>query len=331
MKLLLNKRKTAAEPSQEQAPVKIAAANWTRGQQLATAATRVALWLLIACAPVALILGAVAVAAAARPAPQAIATQPSEPPGRVAATGIAEHIVTTWLEATRGTEDQLGGLLPAADLPAKALTVTDAGAVESVWDGTAWVVTVGATIASQLPAEDETDQPSTVTQRRFFQVPIAVDEAGQLSVLMLPSEVAGPSIIPAPHPGFRSTVAPSHSVSVAAGEFLTALLAGGGDIARYTSPESGIRSVVPAPYSELVVESVKSRTAVADAPREGDTAVVMVRARANDITGAETRFDYVLAMTLKSSRWEITEIQGSPNAEEVPPDLVESPAPTTHP
>ena len=70
MKLLLNKRKTAAEPSQEQAPVKIAAANWTRGQQLATAATRVALWLMIACAPIALILGAVAVAAAARPAPR---------------------------------------------------------------------------------------------------------------------------------------------------------------------------------------------------------------------------------------------------------------------
>lgn len=330
MKLLLNKRKTAAEPTQEQAPIKIAAANWTRGQQLATTATRVALWLLVACAPIALILGAVAIAAAARPAPQTVTPQLTESPGRTAATGIAEHAVTTWLSAARGAEDQLGGL-PATDLPAKALTVSDAGAVESVWDGTAWVVTVGATITTHLPADNDSDQPDTVPQRRFFRVPIAVDDAGQFSVLMLPSEVAGPSIVSAPQTGFGSTVPPSHAVSVAAGEFLTAMLAGGGDIARYTSPDSGIRAVAPAPYTGLVVESVKSRKALAEFAAEGDSVAVMVRVRAQDLTGAETRFDYVLVMKLRSSRWEITEIQGSPNEEEVQPDLVESSAPTTHP
>lgn len=334
---LLNKRRQPADAApidEDQAPpAKIAAANWTRGQQLATTATRVVLWGMVACAPLALGVGAVALSAAARPAPQStIAAAPTEPPGRLQATGMAEHAVMAWLGASRGSEHQVSGLLPSADLPAKGLNVSAPGAVDSVWDGSAWIVTVGVTVTSDVP----TDQGATTqtVHRRFFQVPVAVDADGILSVLMLPAEVAGPTTAaPSSGAGFRSTVPSTHPVAVAAVDFLTALLAGGGDITRYISPESGIRAVTPAPYVFLTVESVMADHAPATSPAEGDSVVVMVRTRALDATESATRFDYVLAMSLRSSRWEITEIKGSPllGGEEVPvADPDPSPIPTSN-
>ncbi len=68
MKLLNTRKAASTVPVDDQAPVKIAAANWTRGQQLATSTARVVLWGLVACAPLGLGVGAVALAAATRPA-----------------------------------------------------------------------------------------------------------------------------------------------------------------------------------------------------------------------------------------------------------------------
>ena len=309
---LLNTRKTARTvPVDDQAPVKIAAANWTRGQQLATSTTRIVLWGLVACAPLGLGVGTVALAAATRPAQTTAAVTP-EPDGRIEATGVAEHAVITWLAATRSAQPQPDGLAPVADLPTKALEVSDPGAVESRWEDGAWVVTVGVTVTSTTPATDEVSEPVTVARRRYFQVPVAVDAAGQVSVLTLPAEVAGPTLTPAPGSGYRSTVPPAHPASVAAGDFLAALLAGAGDITRYTAPGAEIRAVTPAPYIEVIVESVAAADAPSENPVEGETAVLLVRARARDATGAVTRFDYVLSMAVRSARWEITQIRGAP-------------------
>ena len=309
---LLNTRKTARTvPVDDQAPVKIAAANWTRGQQLATSTTRIVLWGLVACAPLGLGVGTVALAAATRPAQTTAAVTP-EPDGRIEATGVAEHAVITWLAATRSAQPQPDGLAPVADLPTKALEVSDPGAVESRWEDGAWVVTVGVTVTSTTPVTDQISEPVTVARRRYFQVPVAVDAAGQVSVLTLPAEVAGPTLTPAPGSGYRSTVPPAHPASVAAGDFLAALLAGAGDITRYTAPGAEIRAVTPAPYIEVIVESVAAADAPSENPVEGETAVLLVRARARDATGAVTRFDYVLSMAVRSARWEITQIRGAP-------------------
>ncbi|MBB1517388.1 conjugal transfer protein [Tessaracoccus sp. MC1679] len=316
MKLLNTRKAVGQAPVEDQAPVKIAASNWTRGQQLATSAARVVLWGLVACAPLGVAVGAVALTAATRPAAESAAAATPEPDGRSEATGVAEHAVTTWLEATRSGNPQHDGLAPAADLPTKALEVSDPGAVESRWEDGAWVVTVGVTVTSTTPATDQISEPVTVARRRYFQVPVAVDAAGQVSVLTLPAEVAGPTLTPAPSSGYRSTVPPAHPASVAAGDFLAALLAGAGDITRYTAPGAEIRAVTPAPYIEVIVESVAAADAPSEDPVEGATVVLLVRARAQDATGAVTRFDYVLSMAVRSSRWEITQIKGAPQPEE---------------
>lgn len=310
---LLNTRKAARTVRvDDQAAVNIAAANWTRGQQLATSTARIVLWGLIACAPLGLAVGAVALTAATRPAAEAAAAATPEPDGRIEATGVAEHAVITWLAATRSADPQPDGLAPVADLPTKALDVSDPGAVESRWEDGAWVVTVGVTVTSTAPATDQISEPVTVARRRYFQVPVAVDATGQVSVLTLPAEVAGPTLTPAPSSGYRSTVPPAHPASAAAVDFLAALLAGAGDITRYTAPGAEIRAVAPAPYIEVVVESVAAAESPSEDPVEGETAVLLVRARAQDATGAVTRFDYVLSIAVRSSRWEITQIRGAP-------------------
>lgn len=311
MKLLNTRKAARTVPVDDQAPVNIAAANWTRGQQLTTSTARVVLWGLVACAPLGLGVGTLALAAATRPA-ETIAAATTEPVGRIEATGVAEHAVTTWLAATRSADPQPDGLAPVADLPTKALEVSDPGAVESRWEDGAWVVTVGVTVTSTTPATDQVSEPVTVARRRYFQVPVAVDANGQVSVLTLPAEVAGPTLTPAPSSGYRSTVPPAHPAAVAAGDFLAALLAGAGDITRYTAPGAEIRAVTPAPYIEVIVESVAAADAPSEDPVEGEMAVLLVRARAQDATGAVTRFDYVLSMAVRSSRWEITQIRGAP-------------------
>lgn len=331
---LLNKRHTSAARDVDAEPVRISAANWTRGQQLTTTAARVALWGLVACAPLGLVVGAVAYTASARTLPPVVSARPTEATGRIEATGIAEHVVVDWLSATRDTEAQAEGIAPKADLPSKALDVSNASAVSSEFDGSAWVVTVGVTVTSILPVDDGT-KPQALTQRRYFQIPVAVDESGQATVLALPAEVAGPSVAAVPEPGYPATLPATHPAAVAVGEFLTALLAGGGDITRYTSPGSQVRAVTPAPYSQVAVEQVTTDTVPAEEPIDGDTTTVVVRARATDPTEATTRFDYVLQLTVRASRWEITHIKGAPPTPQkrdspvaaVPADT----ATTTHP
>ncbi len=306
---LLNKRHPPVTRDVEAEPVKISAANWTRGQQLTTTAVRTVLWGLVACAPLGLVAGAVAYMAPARTLPPVVSAGLTEATGRIEATGIAEHVVVAWLSATRDTEAQAEGIAPKADLPLKALDVSNASAVSSEFDGSAWVVTVGVTV---IPSVDDGTKPQPLTQRRYFQIPIAVDESGHATVLTLPAEVAGPSVAAVPAPGYRATLPASHPAAVASGEFLTALLTGGGDITRYTSPGSQIRAVNPAPYSQVVIEQVTTDTVPAEEPIDGDTTTVVVRARATDPTEATTRFDYVLQLTVRASRWEITHIKGTP-------------------
>lgn len=335
MKLLNKRKNTAAATPEPSLPAKITAANWTRGQQLAATGARVLLWALVACAPLALGIGALALNASARPATVTAEPVPTEPPGRSQAAGIAEHAVTTWLSASRGSEPQLEGLTPNVDLPAKGLQVSDPGVVETVWDNSSWVVTVAVTVTTTLPAPDDATTPETTTQRRYFQLPVAVDPDGEVSVLSLPAEVAGPQLMPAARPAYRAQLPATHPIAAAAGEFLTALLAGGGDITRYVAPDAQIRAVSPAPYASVVVESATAADAPPENPAEGEAVELLVRARAQDAADATTRFDYVLSLALRSGRWEVTQINGAPTRSrgEVPapvPD-VSSPVPTTNP
>lgn len=101
------------------------------------------------------------------------------------------------------------------------------------------------------------------------------------------------------------------------------MLAGSGDIGRYTSPGAKIAAVLPAPY-----ESVRVEQAMIDddipAAHDGATTSVFVRVQATQ-ADSTLRLEYLLTLTSRAQRWEITAIDGAPTSK-LPSST--SPAPT---
>lgn len=301
---------------------RIVASSWTQGQVYRVRALKALVWVLVVCGPVGLFM---ALSNTARPSVAAVAAT-EEPVGRQQAMELAQTAVVGWLTADRAQEGEVAALLPSADLPAEPMQVSNPTAADVLWQDGAWVVTVAVTITT-------TSDEDVSAARRFFQIPVTIDEAGFGAVVTLPAEVAGPVVAePGAHP-YRRQVAVSDPVALAAGEFLAAMLAGEGDLTRYTAPEANIRSVTPAPYRAVAVESVNTAGELSEDPVEGAQVEILVRAKAEVSDDSSIRLDYLLTMTLRSSRWEVTTIHGAPPATAAAPIPVpvasSSPSPST--
>ncbi|WP_298462057.1 conjugal transfer protein [uncultured Cellulomonas sp.] len=292
-----------------ESPAVASAQTWTNGPSLMTKAASVALWGCLLCGPVALGVAATAVAGG-EGAPVAVAAPVA--PGQVMAVGdSAVTTVSTWLTATRSDGAALQAIYPAAQwstLPEVAPELR-AGAVADVVDvgQGVWSVTVGVDVRTS-----EAD----AWVRRYYEVPVAAVTTAQGSMAQ---PLTLPAIVPAPgdetgaavaYPVAQSSTGPLGSAS---GDFLRALLAGQGDITRYTSPGTSISAVTPAAFDEVVVRTVMSSEQVEDvgAPADGRTAQVLVEVVCGTGDGAVTA-QYRLAFTARAGRWEVTRMQGTP-------------------
>lgn len=289
MMLKLFGKRTASK----QAETVSVAVSWTKGQWLIAMTVRVLLWLLVLCGVLALAgVGYLMM----QPSPTVHeSVEPEEPEGRDAASELAQRAVVMALTSVRGEEEQFVELLPRVQLPAEASEVENVAVANVMLDEGVWVVTVGADVDGI---------------RRYYQVPIAPTENG-LTVLMLPSQVAAPQVNVA-DTQYRVQVPSSDPVAAAANEFLGALLAGAGDVSRYTAPNSEISAVQPAPYAAVSLEISQASTQLPDSPSDGDEVELYVRAKGNTADGREARFDYVLELTLRASRWEVSALKGAP-------------------
>ncbi len=302
--MLFKKTKTREEPK------KVKATSWTQSQALITTMIKILVWALVACGPIGTAVAVLALNAANTPQQVAPIIE-EEPPGKLASMSAGEHIVTTWLGASRASVAEIEALgLPTEQLPSKGLNVSSPQAVDAVWDGVGWTVTVAVTVTTMHLSEDEGAPTKSSSQRRYFQVPLVVD-AGDVTVLALPAEVAGPRVS-ARGNDYRVQVPSTDPLAATVQEFVAALLAGSSDITRFTAPGSGISAVAPAPYVEVIAETITARDAVTEAVGDGVGADVVVRVRADDSTGTETRLEYLLALVARDGRWEVTSIQGAP-------------------
>lgn len=308
IKLLKNRQ-------QEQEPA-AAATSWTRGEALKTAALRTVIWVLVACGPIGLGLAVATTAASQQDTAAAPAT--TEPAGRQQVAAFAQDAVVRWLRAHRGNEDTIAGIFPAkAELPKQPLNVSDPAVTETRWDEAgAWVVTVAVTINTEPTDED---QPG-IAHRRYFQLPIRLNPIGSMTVLALPAEVTGPAVSADTRQTLGQPLASTDPLALTAADFLNALLAGVGDVTRYTSPEADVSPIIPAPYTEVSVESVHAQPAA-----EGAHTELLVRVRA---ASGESRIllEYVLRLVQRSGRWEVAAILGAP-----PPTASSEPSTTSHP
>lgn len=291
---------------QDPTPAPAMASSWTMGARLAAGATTALLWVAIACGPAAVGLIAWQLNQPAAAPVESTGLDPEQQAEQVRAEEFAVRAVTTWLEARRGQEDLLKALLPQASalsLPATGMTVDDpmVAASEQVTGSTGvWSITVAATVAD-----------FRMQARRFFAIPVQV--VGDTAVAVsLPREVAG-TLLAATSPAvdYRVAVAASSSLYTTAEEFLGALLAGQGDVARFIAPAAEIRAVSPAPFTAVDVTQLAAHSSVPEAPTEGASLDVLVTAIAES-GDQRVVVQYPLTLEVRAGRWEVAAIRDMP-------------------
>lgn len=294
----------AVEPPQADAPPAEEGVRWSRSAAWQKRAVTTGVWALLLAGPVSLGLGAAGVFD--EPVTQAapVATE-AEDSDRDRAGEFGLRVVTAWLVSTREAPHPDLALVPAFTAPEKAPAVKDlaVAAVEPGRSGTTWSVTVAATVGT---GED--------AARRYFQVPVQLREEPAAAVAVtLPGDVPGPRAAAAPALDYRVRVGAEDPLSVAAGDFLDALIAGGPDTTRVVSPGVVIPQVSPAPYSAVSVREVLLNREVADAPEDGDTVGVLVTAALTSAeTGHRSSGQWALTMTARDQRWEVSALEPTP-------------------
>jgi hypothetical protein len=312
-----------AEPRERRAQL-------TTEHDLTARVVRGLLWCGVACGPAALawqwLPGPVAV-------PSALAVAQDSSQARAAAGEAAQTWVVAWLttpadraeELTRFRVTGSGDLtLPRVGAAADHVSVADiqlsaaarqgrqggnrSGRDAQRQDGEqVWSVTVGA---------DVTSAPGTPPTRRFYQVSVQVFGGGA-RVLGLPAVVPGPvysAARPAPYVSEVSAAGPlGHTVS----GFLAALVAGQGDVSRWTSPQAVIAPVTPpvavhARIRRITVPVEGSAGLSSAVPRQGQVVHVLVTADLVDAAGQVRTAQWPLQLAGRDGRWEVAGIDPAP-------------------
>ena len=281
--------------------------------QVGAALTTKAIWAaLVAClvaGPVGLALGAAAIATAPTPTPAA-APVAERSNARTAAGAMGEHVVATWLGASRDAPGQLAALVPAAStttLPVQATAAFDYAVASVVDDGGVFSVTVAATVAG----------PTGQAVRAYYAVAMTITDGPPMtfSVLALPAAVAAPQNAAAPALAYSVSVEPSSALAVTVEQFLAAYAAGDGDVTRYTAPGSAITAITPAPYTGLSVQQVRATAAASQAgatPADGQVAHVLASATATRSPEQSLPLSYALSLEARAGRWEVASIDSAP-------------------
>ncbi len=297
----------------------IATANQQVTASWVTRAVTVALWGCVAMGPLALIAAWAAISSSGSPAPTAAAVAPDRAEDRAVVGEYAQRVVTTWLTATDDNPDALAAMVVGADLAVLAkvpYVVRDPAVARILEVDDTWSVTVAATVTDARK----------VTDRRYFQVPVRLD-GGVVSALTLPSPVSPPLAGMARSTSYRTQVGADSSAATAVGEFLSAYLAGSGDVSRYLTPGVALTGLTPAPYTGVRLQDVRADADIdlESAPSDGQQLRVLVTASVTSTDDQASSVSYALTLTARAGRWEITAIDPAPAFAPPPPGAATAP------
>lgn len=316
---------------------------WTQGSALGARAGVVLLVACVVAGPTGAVLGYRAGAQVEEVA-IAVATAPEPIESREAdlAAGRAREAVVAWLAATREDHGQLKEMysqVATSELPTEAAPFGEVNVidVDPVAPAT-WVVTLtaevahravddGATTEGAGVAVDAAAQGEWVWSRQGVAVTVATDLATlSATAVTLPAPVPDPRGAGAQGLDYPFTVPPTSALSVTVGEFLSALSAGVGEVSRYTAPETAISAITPAPYSAVTVREVRAPAGSepADEPQAGAQVSVVVRATLTTIDGTHRPAEWLLDLTARDGRWEVSELTAVPTGRGTTTDQGES-------
>lgn len=230
---------------------------------------------------------------------------------RAAVSGFAEDFVVTWLTSPRGQEKQLDRFVVDASrvtLAEKPWSVAApaTASIEPTDQPGVWSVTVAITV------DEGKDLPPV---RRYFQVPVLHSDTSALRAQTLPAPVAAPTVADPGRLAYRYRATPTDPVAAAANDFLSALLAGSSDVARYISPGSEISAIDPAPYTTVVIEDVMVDEDPAEddtAPANGEERQLLVTATVTADAKQNVTVQYSLTLEARDGRWEVKSIDLAP-------------------
>lgn len=300
---------------------------WTYGSSLATQGVTWAAAAAIACGPLA--LGYELLHGDPPPAHTGIDKRMMS--RQMAATDVASRWVRTWLSTDKAHAAQLQQWT-SIDAQATDLLPKQAPAVGQVdvrnatpsGPGT-WVITVAAQVYPDGKLEGSSNT-------RFFAVPVAVQGEATVAarVLGLPAEVPAPSMGVKRELDYSGDIGPGSGPWGTVSGFLNAMLAGQGDVTRYTSPGAGITAVQPTRWQSTKLLTLNSATDVPlTAPKDGTHVQVLADVQVNG-AGASTTpqktptsvpsaaqgqlpgpyvLQYQITLTARAGRWEVSGMQ----------------------
>lgn len=249
------------------------------------------------------------------PAAPVAATEPTGDDVPAPVSGTAERAVTAWLTA----DDEDGPLLDAlyldppslSDSDTRGLEVTDVSTVTGrrVDDGY-WAVVVAADVQEPPPSTGDADsdaEAEPLSSTWFVEIGVVGDVDGGLSALETPSIVPPPPAADRdwlPDRDGADTPAPDDPLVATVEGFLSALLVGRGDPARYVAPGLDVTALDPAPFTELVVLEI------AVDRLDDTTATVWTQIQVTTPGGARQVVAYDMTVARRADRWEIRELPG---------------------
>ncbi|GAA4997767.1 conjugal transfer protein [Actinopolymorpha pittospori] len=282
---------------------------------LAAKAATVGLMACLVLGPVGAVAGGLALAQSARPAPVQAATVTDRSNDQAVAGEFAQRVVLTWLTTTQDQPAPVLALVKDAQISAmsqQAFTTADPTVARIVQTDGTWSVTVAVTVT------DARNQ----TARRFFQLPVQLTN-GSVTALTLPTPVSPPTVVQGSTPTYCTQIGTSSPVGQTVAQFLTAYIAGSGDVSRYLTPGVALAALTPAPYMSVRLDDLRSTGDVdpAAAPEDDQRMRVLAVATASVTDKQSSSVAYALTLTARAGRWEITAIDPTPAvAAKTPPD-----------
>jgi hypothetical protein len=269
-------------------------------------AARIGLWSLVG---VGFLGGAVGLLRSPRAVPRATAHGPAGAVAGPEVAGFAELAVGAWVEADTDSAERVAGLFleepggltsGATAIGVQRLSTVRVRPVDEGY----WAVTVAASVV-----ERDRDGAALPATTWYVEVGVVGDDNGSLTAAGTPGLVAAPSPVSAGwrvgEPTLRNPE-PDDPVAATVQGFLDALLAGGGDVARYVAPGLEVVAPDPVPFVEVQLR----RLGVAEQPAS------RLRARLEAIgttaAGAPRTLSYEIDLVQRGGRWEITSLSGAP-------------------
>jgi len=291
---------------------------WTRGSDLAVTLMKIGFWVLLVLGGI----GGLGTLTSTSGVGQSASDDDSDDRGqeRQLAQGHALQVARAWSSATQEDPGQVLELLPqlsVSDLPVAVDPVVDV-VVQNAEPVDEWTWAVTVAVTSRAPASEGEQQPP---RTQYLRIAIAVD-GHSAQVLTLPAIVAGPAPMVPPELAYPRELPSRSEVAGSIDGFMSALLTGEGDVARYSTPGAETSPVTPAPYAEVQVTEVRTIQTDDDpiaSPTGGQVLEVLVSVTASTEDRTD-RLQYPLQLTARDGRWEVTQVRSGPLVSDDMPD-----------